>query len=352
MVDCRKMADNENYGFLTRNGIILENKTNKKNGSKEQKNPNLLKKNQMHLSIENHQNQTALKKSKENTEKILKLKETPTKSPWWKSIFSGKQKKKNPAPLRKHESDDNLASHHFLKSHGISRKRSRKCKSEVFDENLQTQMENDFPEREVNCSSLRCQQYPDGKQSHDLRLNKDGDDDFSVRSERSNQTNTEPEKFSLRDNNSQENLKISTQLTMIDEESESTNRKPTSGRKTSKHKPTKPPRKYLSYKETKLPQTSVTDEVHHAKSKLRRSKSMLSLKNLFNKKNKNLKTTKAKTIVSESDLKKSASSDNFLNDLKDKLDVTTPESHSFNIYEKYPSRKNEQPKFLVHIQTR
>ena len=115
-----------------------------------------------------------------------------------------------------------------------------------------------------------------------------------------------------------------------------------------KAKRIKPPRKHLSINETTLPSLPTLKETKSIKkSKMKQSMSLFSLQNLFSKKNKAWKQ-KAK----ENGVKNGASNDNFFEDLKNKYDATDPERNTLNIYEKYPRRKQEQIKFLVHIQTR
>ena len=318
------------YGFLTRDGFLgqsIHRDLSKK------KSKSILHRSNVSMSnrkqVKSVDFTSGLPVVTEDTKKVGE------NTSWWKSMFkSKKQSHIKKANLKKHFSDSNL-SRHCSKS-VETKLRARRCKSVVVNNSIEL-----FDEADLSTTTPLTA-------NNDVNISpKKSLKNFSISSQAS--------ALSHRNENENHNHNLASfnsKLPVIAEGNESKARcekqvKKVSSRK-KKAKPIKPPRKHLSINETTLPSLLTLKETKSKeKSKMKRSLSLFSLRNPFSKKNK-----ASKQKAKENGVKKSTSDDNFFEDLRNKCDATDSERNTLNIYEKYPRRKQEQPKFLVHIQTR
>jgi len=328
------MTDPSNYGFLTQDGVFIEsNQQHKSNTLHRHPKVNLV--NEKQVKGSNIYSAVDLSSNRNNLKN--------NKNSWWKSLFGKKKHIKTDSKQQLHpcNSDENL---HLRSKNNINAesnrvKRGRKCMSVIENQSVDI-----FDEKDLTLETKTLYKLANNNSDTLKKCNAVFHDNPATKSiktdmnQNSNNTSSQKDEVEVQSLHKDPSPHLST----INEEA----RRTTNFKITKKSsecavpKPAKPPRKNLSLKNTKAP-TLTTQE--SCKPKIKRSKSLLSLRNPFSR-SKHTKKTETQKVYS--------STDNFLNDLKHKTDHKEQEKNSMNIYEKYPRRDNEHPKFLVHIQTK
>ena len=321
------MTNPENYGFLTREGVFIE--TNPSNTIERQRKTDLANGKRIKGSSVN--SKVDLSKNKENA----KL----NKSSWWKLLFGRKLNKtelKRPTNSTSNE-DLRLRSKCDREAESDKVNRGRKCMSVIENQSLSV-----LDDVDLTTGTKTLFEYSNNKStpSKNTKTNSQHQVETKPVKTGSNQS-TNDSKFESENEkvqNSPDDVSTVILSTINEETLTKTNLK---NKKEAANKPVKPPRKNLSLKHSKT--SSLNPKEQSNKPKIKRSKSLISLRNPFNR---------AKHIKTLETQKPYSSTDDFLNDTKRKVDVMQPEKNSLSIYEKYPRRDGEHPKFLVHIQTK
>ena len=314
------MTDPVNYGFLTRDGFVEDKKNSFKRTSFEKRdNADVI-------------NEKRIKGPNTLPAEITTSKE-PNKTSWWKSLFGKPKNKKERSPkiIKRHGSDINLNDRSRSNSAKFKANRARKCQSVI--ENRNIEILHDSADTDSSSS------YQESKIQEMLKKQS---------MEQTSTQNLKATKIHHKNRNlhSENFSSPAANLSPINEETVTKNNKykqDESALNNEISKPSKPPRKHLSLKHPKNSTEALEDPKH--KPKIKRSKSLLSLRNIFTRKHKSSKPE-------ETTDRKNPNANEFLNDLNHKLDCMTSEKNSYNIYEKYPRRNSNQQKVLIHIQTR
>ena len=322
------MTDPQNYGFLTSDGVVFETNL-----------PQLF-----HANAIERQPKTDLVIGKQNSGSIIfsnldsindqqNLKHS--KTPWWRSLFGKKKHGENPKRLRQHKSVENLGPEKNKKTKSSKVNRERKCMSVVETRRLKNLDEVDATSQAKPVSESSSFDTESENHNDFVANRKNTEKQEKLDSQHNRNTDRSSNKNQFKDLR-QLPIDSLTRLPTVDEES-----KQNIDFNNRSNKPMKPPRKHLSLKSSNAPAPNIQQTTN--KSKVKRSKSLLSLRNPFSRS----KHTKCKNS-----LKTSSSADNLLDDLEHKIEKMDIEKNFLNIYEKYPRRNQEQPKFLVHIQTK